>query len=186
MVSARHILLASGSPRRKQLLEAACYAVQVKKPAADESWPGGEAEAAVVTIASRKLDAIKDDGSLTLAADTIVVLDETPLGKPADANDARRMLSTLSAREHRVITGYCVRRGERHARGVVSTAVSFRSLGSDEIDRYVNSGEPMDKAGAYGIQGLGGALVDRVEGSYTNVVGLPLAEVLAALDEVAA
>ena len=118
-----------------------------------------------------------------LAADTTVVLDGEILGKPLDDADARAMLARLAGRPHEVLTGVAVLDG----RGllvdtVVATRVRFRALTPAEIAAYVASGEPLDKAGAYGIQGLGGALVERIEGSYSNVVGLPLAETLALLD----
>ena len=179
-------MLASASPRRRQLLEAARFTVEVRPSHADETWPGGTPEKATVEIAERKLAIGLDATRPTIAADTVVMLGEEPLGKPLDAVDAARMLGALSGREHRVVTGFCVARGARRERGAVVTRVSFRALSTEEIERYVDSGEPLDKAGAYAIQGEGGALVDRVEGSYTNIVGLPLAEVIAALRAVSA
>jgi septum formation protein len=186
MGSSRSIVLASASPRRRQLLEAACFDVEVRPSGVDETWPGGAAEQAVVTLARRKLDAVVDAERPTVAADTVVMLGDEPLGKPADARDAARMLGALAGREHTVVTGFCV--GARTARreGAVVTRVSFRKLSREEIERYVDSGEPFDKAGAYAIQGEGGALIDRVVGSYTNIVGLPLAEVIAAIQAVQA
>ncbi len=181
----RRVVLASGSPRRKALLEAADLEVVVRVPGVDETWPGGTPEVGTVALARRKLLAVGAGPEPVIAADTIVVLGEERLEKPKDAADARRMLGSLSGKQHVVVTGFAVhgRRGE--AARAVSTSVSFRRLSSAEIERYVQSGEPFDKAGAYAIQGLGSSLVDRVEGSYTNVVGLPLAEVLRALEEVA-
>jgi septum formation protein len=136
-------------------------------------------------LARRKADAVQVDADeLVVAADTCVVLDGGLLEKPRDADDARRMLRALAGRTHEVITGFCVRRGGKHREGAVHTRVGFRSLSHEEIERYLDSGEPFDKAGAYGIQGAGGALVDKIDGSYTNVVGLPLSEVLAAIEAV--
>lgn len=121
-------------------------------------------------------------GEAALTADTVVFLDGEPLNKPEDDAHAKAMLTRLSGRAHDVVTAFCLRRGVREHTEAVSTRVWFRTLRELEIDHYVATGEPRDKAGAYGIQGEGGALVDRLEGSYTNVVGLPLAEVLRALE----
>jgi septum formation protein len=182
----RRVVLASASPRRKALLEAACLEVVVRPSGVEEVWPGGGPAAGARALARRKADAVpvKDD-DIVVAADTCVVLDGVLLEKPADRADARRMLAALAGRTHEVVTGYCVRKDGRHREGAVHTKVSFRALSQGEIERYVDSGEPFDKAGGYGIQGAGGALVDHVDGSYTNVVGLPLAEVLAAIEAVA-
>lgn len=181
-VSPRTVVLASASPRRKALLEAAAYAVEVRVPNADETWPEGELEEAVVALARLKLDAVGEADRPIIAADTVVRLDHERLGKPRDAAEATRMLRALSGREHLVTTGYCVRSGTRERAGAVTTHVVFRSLSLVEIERYIASGEPFDKAGSYAIQGLAGAFVDRISGSYTNVVGLPLAEVIDAVE----
>src|SRR6185369_11903005 len=119
-----------------------------------------------------------------LGADTVVVLDGEILGKPADAAGAERMLRALSGREHRVLSGVCVLRadGGREAAGVAATLVRFRAYGGDTVRWYVGTGEPMDKAGAYGIQGKGALLVASIDGSWSNVVGLPL-EILPGLLE---
>lgn len=180
----RRVVLASGSPRRKALLESAALEVVVQVSGVDETWPGGTPAEGTVALARKKLATVAGRGGSSVAADTVVVLGDARLEKPKDAADARRMLRALSGRPHEVVTGYAVRGqgGERAA--AVATRVSFRRLSEAEIELYVESGEPFDKAGAYAIQGLGGALVDRVEGSLTNVVGLPLAEVLAALEQV--
>lgn len=116
-----------------------------------------------------------------IAADTVVVLDDVILGKPSDAADARSMLTQLAGRSHRVLTGFCVLSEATEHVEVVTTTVRFRPLAAEVIDRYVATGEPLDKAGAYGIQAGGGALVTEIEGSYSNVVGLPLVETLDAL-----
>ncbi|MEO1171544.1 MAG: Maf family protein [Myxococcota bacterium] len=139
---------------------------------------------AVKTLARRKLDALGPTEVPALTADTVVFLDERPLNKPDDPDDAARMLGRLAGRVHDVITAFCLRStdGQVHSEAV-RTRVWFRPLVAHEISRYVAGGESLDKAGAYGIQGAGGALVDRIEGSYTNVVGLPLAEVLRAWEQ---
>ncbi len=175
------LVLASRSPRRLTLLRSAGFAVEVARPQADETWPGGDAAAAAIAIALRKLDAVAPPALPMLAADTVVMADAaTPLGKPRDPAAARAMLATLSGRTHTVITGFALRWRAAQQLGAVSTRVHFRALTAQDIERYVATGESLDKAGAYGIQGQGGALVDWLEGSYTNVVGLPLPEVLAA------
>ena len=184
MQSRGRIVLASASPRRKALLEAACFEVVVRPSGVDETWPGGALSEAAAQLAARKADAVGPCADAMVAADTLVVLGEARLEKPRDAADARRMLAQLSGQTHTVVTGYCVRRGSAERRGAVLTAVRFRVLCAAEIDRYVDSGEPFDKAGAYGIQGGGAALIDYVEGSYTNVIGLPLREVMAAIEAV--
>jgi septum formation protein len=179
------VVLASASPRRRLLLEAACLEVVVRPSGADETWPGGSIDDGAMALARRKVEVISAPGDLVVGADTLVVLGDDRLEKPADADDAVRMLRRLAGRQHRVVTGWCVRRDGRERVGAVTTRVTFRRLGDAEIARYVGGGESLDKAGAYGIQGGGGALVDRVEGSYTNVVGLPLAEVLGAIEALA-
>ena len=118
-----------------------------------------------------------------LAADTSVVLGTVIMGKPNDAGDAVRMLRALSGQKHEVITGICLKRGQRVVCDFASTAVWFAPLGKDEIESYVESGEPMDKAGAYGIQGLASRFIERIDGSYSNVVGLPVALVYRRLKE---
>ena len=182
------IVLASGSPRRRELLLSCGYDVVVQRPDVDET-PRDEAPSAMVLRLARDKAATAAtlaNDCVVVAADTTVVLDGAVLAKPADDADAADMLRRLSGRSHEVLTGYCVRRTLRDARdGVVRTEVTFRHLSQAEIERYVASGEPRDKAGGYGIQGQGGALVHTVHGSYTNVVGLPLAEVIAAIRELA-
>jgi septum formation protein len=127
-------------------------------------------------------------GRWFIGSDTIVVLDGAILGKPADAAAARSMLNSLSGRRHRVISGYAVhdRVSGRTISDAVVTKVFFKDLTSREIEGYIATGEPFDKAGAYAIQGIGAFMVPRIEGSYTNVVGLPLCEVIAALEELGA
>jgi septum formation protein len=177
------IILASASPRRLQLLTACGWEVEVRPAHVDEAaLPGEPAAAMVERLARHKARAVSSDAEhIVVAADTTVVLDGEALAKPLDDADAQRMLGRLQGRTHEVLTGYCVRRGAREQVGVVRTEVAFRPLTDREIAAYVATGEPRDKAGAYGIQGQGGALVDRVVGSYPNVVGLPVAEVVAAI-----
>jgi septum formation protein len=177
------LILASASPRRRALLETAGFDVLVRVPHADEAWPAGERpEVGAVTLARRKLSSLGEVDGLALAADTVVVIGGELLGKPANATQARQMLTRLSGQRHEVTTGFVLRRATRSHAAAVTTAVWFRPLGREEIERYLTSPEAYDKAGAYGIQGTAGAFVDRVEGSYTNVVGLPLGEVLLAVE----
>jgi septum formation protein len=181
------ILLASSSPRRLSLLKAAGLEVEVRPAAVDELRAPGELPGEMAfRLARDKAWAIAEDERLPIiAADTVVALQGKVLGKPLHERDAAGILRRLSGEEHEVITGFCVRYFGEERRGTVRTQVWFRSLSDAEIERYVRTGEPMDKAGAYGIQGEGGALVDRVSGSYTNVVGLPLSEVLWELEGLA-
>jgi len=182
-VSSRRLVLSSASPRRRALLETACYEVEVRVPRADESWPVGmNSKDGAIAIAERKLDVLGFTDELALSADTVVVLGNDQLGKPTNEIDAKQMLMRLSGHVHEVVTGFCVSRGARRHREAIVTRVWFRPLSPTEIERYVATGEPFDKAGSYAIQGRAGAFVHRIEGSYTNVVGLPLTEVLAALE----
>ncbi|MEE9275393.1 MAG: Maf family protein [bacterium] len=182
----RPLVLASASPRRQQLLEEAGLAFEaLATPAEAEERlapglpPGELAERSA--LAKARWAAQRRPQAVVLGADTIVVLGEEILGKPTDREDARGMLARLSGRTHRVITGFALIGPGLSCVSRVETAVRFRPLDEGAIDRYLESGEPMDKAGAYAIQGMGGSLVDRVEGSYTNVIGLPLPEVLVPL-----
>ena len=172
-------ILASGSPRRRQLLDQiGIRSFVVRPPDADESLPAGiEPGAAVELLSARKGEAARalaDPDALILAADTVVALDGAILGKPRSREEAVSMLTALSGRTHQVYTGVTLLRGEETLTEHEVTAVTFRPLTAAEIDAYVASGEPMDKAGAYGIQGLGALLAERLEGDYFNVMGLPL------------
>jgi len=174
-------ILASASPRRRELLSLAGIAFEVHAPDVDERIdPAWTAAQAARALAELKAAAVAESFPRTcvVAADTVVEIDGVLLGKPADAADAVRMLRLLSGREHRVVTGVCLRLGE--ARRVFSqeTLVRFYPLGEDEIEAYVRTGEPMDKAGAYGIQGRGALLVEGITGDYFNVVGLPVARLV--------
>lgn len=181
-----HIVLASASPRRRQLLAAAGISVDVRPTDIDETPLDSEQPQALVRrLARQKAEALGDVDSIVLAADTTVALDALILNKPIDDDDARRMLRALSGRSHSVFTGWCARlpRGERCRSGVVETQVVFRSLTDADIDAYLATGEHRDKAGAYGIQGAAAALVATVHGSLTNVIGLPVDEVVVAIRE---
>jgi septum formation protein len=175
------VSLASASPRRRELLQAAGVDLTIVPADLDESPLGGERPLELVLrLARAKAAAITSDG-IVVAADTAVVLDDVAFAKPADDEDARRMLRALSGRTHQVLTGWCVQRGALRHDGVVGTAVTFRVLDDGDIDRWIATGGHRDKAGAYAIQGAAAALIARVEGSLTNVIGLPLDEVLAAI-----
>ncbi len=174
------LTLASRSPRRKELLAQLGFALDVRPAETDETpLPGERSEAYVRRVAREKARAI--DGETVLAADTTVVLDDVILGKPRDAEDARRMLRALAGRRHDVLTGVCVRRGAREETIAVSTGVELLPMTDAQIAWYVATSEPLDKAGAYAVQGIAGAFVAQVQGSISNVVGLPLAETLALL-----
>lgn len=172
------LLLASQSPRRSEILRQAGIPFAVRTASVDETPRAGEAPVDYVRrLAALKAQAVlATDGEIVLGADTTVVVGTEMLGKPADAADASRMLALLSGRRHEVITGICLRRGAGdsicdHA----VTAVWFAAMSAREIQDYVASGEPMDKAGAYAIQGLASKFIQKIEGSYSNVVGLPVA-----------
>ena len=170
------LVLASGSPRRRELLAQLGLVFAVVAPEVDETPQPGERPVALVRrLALAKAAAV--DGDPVLAADTTVEVDGEILGKPADGDDARRMLRRLSGRAHKVHTGVAVRRSEEVAVEVATTIVTFVPLQPPVIDWYIGTGEPLDKAGAYAIQGAGGVFVEAVRGSVSNVVGLPLTTV---------
>ncbi len=172
------LVLASASPRRSELLRIARVPFRVRPADVDERARANEApEAYVLRLAEAKARAVWRPGELTLGADTVVTLDGLLLGKPSDAADAVRMLRLLSGRTHQVMTGICFYDGVSAQTAVETTAVEFLELSGDEIDAYVASGEPFDKAGGYGIQGEASKFVAGVEGCYFNVVGLPVARV---------
>lgn len=171
------LILASSSPRRAELLRAAGIRFEVSRVDIDESVlklePPGEH---VRRLARRKADAAfaSHPDAVVLGADTIVLISGEIMGKPRDARDAVRMLRLLSGREHEVLTGIAIVSSRGAVVEVARTRVWVTPLGDAEIDEYVATGEPLDKAGAYGIQGLGSKFIDRIQGSYTNVVGLPV------------
>jgi septum formation protein len=169
------LVLASASPRRADLLAGVGLRFAVRPSHIDESPRPGEAPAAMVErLAREKALAVSRPGELTLGADTTVVIDGESLGKPADEMAAAAMLRRLAGREHRVLTGVAVAEGPAVVSGVEVSRVVFAALDDEEIDWYVATGEPLDKAGAYAIQGRGGLLVTSIGGNYSNVVGLPL------------
>lgn len=170
------IILASQSPRRRELLGQMGLSFTVRVADIDETMdPRLPPEEAVAAISAQKAAAIPaGKGDVVIAADTIVVLDDTILGKPRSPEEAEAMLLALSGRTHRVMTGVTVLKdGECHSFTEI-TRVVFRPLSPAEIRAYVATGDPMDKAGSYGIQGLAGLFVERLEGDYFNVMGLPL------------
>ena len=179
------IVLASRSPRRAELLHAAGITFTVRVADVDETQFEGESPRDyVLRVAEEKARAVEStQDEIVLGADTSVVIDGRTMGKPSDTAEAMRMLRSLSGRKHEVITGICLKRAERILRDVEATAVWFAPLNEQEIHEYVEFGEPMDKAGAYGIQGLASRFVTRIEGSYTNVVGLPVALIYSRLQE---
>jgi septum formation protein len=182
------LVLASASPRRRELLGWLGVPYDVDSAEIDERpMPGESAETLVGRLAREKAAAVsaRRPEAWVLAADTIVEVGGSVLGKPADASDAVAMLGRLAGREHRVATGYALLApgGRLHATGCVVTRVAFRRLERRAIEAYVASGESVDKAGAYAIQGRGVGLVERIDGSFTNVIGLPLAEVERALED---
>lgn len=183
--SSRPLILASASPRRRRLLEQVDLPFLAVPADIPEAMDGDDPDAEVCDLSLQKARAVFSgrSGSWILGADTVVVLGRTILGKPTDRGDALSMLERLSGHEHRVITGFCVldpAGAEVHIEAV-STFVRFKSLDRKEVEDYVDSGEPFGKAGSYAIQGIGAFLVESIQGSYTNVVGLPICTVIKAL-----
>jgi septum formation protein len=186
-VSECRVVLASASPRRRQLLDLIGIAHEVRPADIDESMRPREAPRRhAERLAREKATAIakRDPDLITIAADTIVVINRKVLGKPRDADDAARMLALLSGREHVVTTAVAVSRGKKLRSAVEEVRVKFRRLRDDEIEAYIATGEPMDKAGAYGIQGYGATIVERIEGDYFAVMGLPIVRLIGLLRDV--
>jgi septum formation protein len=180
------LVLASASPRRADLLRAAGFDFEVLPVGIDEQLAPGELpEQAVARLAAAKAEAAlaKRPGRLVLGADTIVVIDQNALGKPVDQEDAKRMLRLLSGQPHRVLTGICLLSSRRRSAHVESTLVELAPLSAAEIDWYVGTGEPEDKAGAYAIQGLASRFIREIRGSYSNVMGLPIGTLYRLLKE---
>lgn len=172
-----NIVLASGSPRRQELLQRIGITdFTVRVPEADESYDPSMTPEEIVCHISRKksmaLNSTPDE--IVITADTMVFLDDKRLGKPADEEDALRMLTALQGRHHTVCTGVTVRQGEHMLTRAASTHVYFRSATQQELRAYIRGGEPMDKAGSYGVQGQGALLVERIDGDFFNVMGLPV------------
>jgi septum formation protein len=170
--------LASTSPRRREILQTLGVEFDVVMVDTDETAIDGESpESLVVRLAAAKAEAVAaPDSKAVLAADTVIVLGERVLGKPRDADDAIAMLLALSGQTHSVITGVALKTSEGTRAVLSTTNVRFREIDRDEAAAYWQSGEPCDKAGAYGIQGLGGIFVEAIEGSYSGVMGLPVFE----------
>jgi septum formation protein len=171
------LVLASQSPRRAEILRQAGIPFVIRPASVDETpLPREEPEAYVRRLAEEKALAVEaSPGETVLGADTTVVVENHMLAKPEDPADARRMLELLSGRCHQVLTGICLRRGEAVVCDCATTRVWFTALSRAEIDEYVASGEPLDKAGGYAIQGLASKFIERIDGCYFNVVGLPIA-----------
>ncbi len=183
-----HLVLASASPRRAELLRAAGLDFEIVAVEVDESVrPGEPPETYVRRLAMEKSargsSRTSDADAVVIGADTAVVVDGRVLGKPEDERAAAEMLRALSGRRHRVMTGISLRRNETEVGGVETTVVAFAPLAEADLVWYAASGEGRDKAGAYAIQGLASRFVTGIEGSYTNVVGLPVHAVFAALRE---
>lgn len=169
------LILASASPRRAELLRAAGINFTVRAADVDETiQPGESPHDYVLRLSREKALAVARGDELTLGADTTVVINGEIAGKPVDDEDARRMLRALSGQWHEVLTGVTLARADQVLSDVVSTLVKFAEMSEAEVDWYVITGEPMDKAGAYAIQGHAALFVERIEGSYSNVVGLPV------------
>ena len=186
-MSACRVVLASASPRRRQLLNLIGIAHAVRPANIDESPRPREAPRRhAERLAREKASAVatRDPDLITIGADTVVVINRTVLGKPANGDEAARMLGLLSGREHVVITAVAVSRGKKLRSAIEEVRVKFRSLNDDEIQAYIATGEPMDKAGAYGIQGFGATVVERIEGDYFAVMGLPLVRLVGLLRDV--
>jgi septum formation protein len=186
-VSSCKVVLASSSPRRRELLNLIGIAHEVRPSNLDESMrPRETPRRHAERLARDKASAVamRDPDLITIAADTIVVINRKVLGKPVDKDDATRMLSMLSGREHTVITAVAVSRGKKLRSAIEEVKVKFRRLREDEIEAYIATGEPMDKAGAYGIQGYGATIVERVEGDYFAVMGLPLVRLIGLMRDV--
>ncbi len=185
-MSSLRVILASSSPRRRELLTLVGIAHEVIPADIDETERRGEDPAEHAERLAREKGTViahRHPDALIIAADTIVVIDGRVLGKPRTPDEAGLMLRTLRGRTHRVLTAVAVARGTRLVSGVEEVDVTFRDLSDADIAAYVATGEPMDKAGAYGIQGYGAALVERIEGDFFSVMGLPVRLVLNLLRE---
>ncbi len=181
------VILASASPRRRELLALVGIVHEVRPADIDESlWPGETPVGHSERLARGKAHAIAAAAgdAVVIAADTIVVVDGDILGKPKDVAHATEMLQRLSGRQHTVYTAIAVARGERTESAVEAVEVVFRALSDSEIAEYIATGEPMDKAGAYGIQGFGATIVERVDGDYFSVMGLGMRRLVALLERV--
>ncbi len=182
------LILASGSPRRKELLTRAGFAFRIIVSDATEDM-SSQLMPAEITMHNAMLKAESvantcSEDCIVIGADTVVAIGNTLFGKPQDKSEARSMLNALSGQTHQVITGVCLAGKDFRKTFSETTDVTFRELSPSEIGAYVDTGEPLDKAGAYGIQGKGGALVDHIDGDYDNVVGLPVARLVRELEQI--
>lgn len=177
MNETRRLVLASGSPRRKEILTRMGYTFTIHTSDADEGGVTGHVGDIVKVLAERKGSAVApyEKDAVVISCDTLVSVDDVPLGKPADKTDALRMLTSLSGRSHEVWSGICLidTKTGRKLTDSVCTKVFFRDVPEEELSAYIETGEPMDKAGAYAIQGGAGKFVTKIEGSYDNIVGFP-------------
>ena len=185
------LILASASPRRKELLKLAGLNFEIIPSDVDEAFLKGETpEEHVLRLSEEKAVFIAglNPDVWVLGADTIVIINGEILGKPAAVDEAREMLVKLSGREHKVITGFCLTRKNENVmvKDAVESTVVFKKIPEDEIEWYVRTKEPYDKAGGYAVQGIGAFFIKEIHGSYTNVVGLPLCEVIETLREIGA
>lgn len=184
----KQVILASSSPRRKELLQNIGLTFKVEPGNYEEDLSCGlepHELAQRISLGKAESVATRYEDSIVIGADTIILLDGKIMGKPHTDGEARKMLAAISGRSHSVITGFSIieTASGRMVSRSVETKVYIKNLAPDEIDAYVKSGEPLDKAGAYGIQGLGALLVERIEGDYFNVMGLPLFSLMEALKE---
>lgn len=178
------LILASASPRRKHLLENIGVKFRVIEPTGEQEYRGDvKPDIFVKRNAKIKANSVisqANENEFILAADTIVVINDSVLGKPVDQDDAQKMLKLLSGQIHKVITGYAITSQDQKVfySDAITTLVKFKKLNQSEIEGYISTGEPFDKAGAYAIQGIGSFMIHSISGSYTNVVGLPVARVV--------
>ncbi len=174
------IILASASPRRKELLKLICEDFEVKPSSADETIPNGlSCENVAEYLATIKAKSIKntENNTAIIGCDTVVVIDNKILGKPIDRSHCKAMLSKLSGRTHFVYTGVCIIYNNKVTSFTEKTEVLFHNLTENEVEKYMDTNEPFDKAGGYGIQGKGALLVKSIKGDYFNVVGLPVSAI---------
>jgi len=184
----KKIILASGSPRRKELLEKIGLKFEVEPASFVEDIPTGLSPGEIakkLSLEKARAVAAKHQDAIIIGADTFGVFEGKILGKPHHAEQAKKMLSMLSGKSHLVVTGYAVIDSTtgKTVTGIAETIVHFRKLTKEEIEAYAATGEPLDKAGAYGIQGLGALFVDRIEGDFYNIIGLPLCAIAESLKE---
>ena len=178
------LILASQSPRRRELLKLITSEFQAVCADVDETLPQNiSPQEAVLYLSKIKAQPFRNNEDTVIGADTVVCIDGKILGKPQDIDEARAMLNLLSGKTHQVFTGVTVLKGEKECSFFVQTDVTFFALSENEIERYLQTGEPMDKAGAYGIQGYGALLVEKINGDYFNVVGLPVSKLHQVLND---